>query len=109
MSGIETVADPAAFEDAIAGDDLVIAKFETRACTVCRQIEPALRQLRDRSEGALRIMAVDAEDYAALAERYEIRGVPTLMLFRRGRELARCNGFQSTRMLREWLAPHTGG
>ena len=44
-----------------------------------------------------------------LAKRYGIRGVPTLVLFKDGRELTRCNGFQSAGMLRDWMAPHIAG
>ena len=57
---------------------------------------------------ALHVMDVDAEENVELAERYEIRGMPTLILFKDGRELTRCNGFQSASMLREWITPHVG-
>ncbi|MBL6952171.1 MAG: thioredoxin family protein [Alphaproteobacteria bacterium] len=108
MSGFEIAADAAAFDDAVNGGDLIIAKFQTKACVICRRLEPGLKQLADRTEATLRIMDVDAEDNEDLAQRYNVRAVPTLILFKDGRELAKCNGFQSTSMLRDWLAPHVG-
>jgi thioredoxin len=108
VSGFEVAASTAAFDEMIGGDDLVIAKFQTKACVICRRLEPGLKQVRERVAGGLRIVDVDAEDNAELAERYGIRGVPTLILFKDGDELTRCNGFQSTSMLREWIAPHVG-
>jgi len=108
VSEFETVADTAAFDAAVAGSDLTIAKFQTKACVVCRRLEPGLRQLRDRAAGALRVIEVDAEEVPAVAARYNIQGVPTLILFQGGDEIARCNGFQSTSMLRAWIAPHAG-
>jgi thioredoxin-like negative regulator of GroEL len=35
--------------------------------------------------------------------------VPTLILFKDGNKITRCNGFQSTSMLRDWVAPHVSG
>lgn len=108
MTGFEVATDTAAFDDVISSDDLVIIKFQTKACVICRRLEPGLRQLSERMAGALRVVDVDAEDNVELAERYIIRGVPTLILFKDGDELTRCNGFQSASMLREWIAPHAG-
>ncbi len=85
---------------------MVIAKFQTKACVVCRRIEPGLSGIAERMADKLRVVDVDAEENAALAERYNIRGVPTLILFKHGNEVTRCNGFQSAGMLRDWLAPH---
>lgn len=108
MSGFESAADTAAFDAAIGAGAPTIAKFQTRSCVICRRLEPGLRQVSERMSGALRVVDVDAEDNPELAERYGIRGVPTLILFKDGNELSRCTGFQSAGMLREWLAPHLG-
>ena len=89
---------------------MVIAKFQTRTCVICRRLEPGLKQMTDRLNETLRVIDVDLGEIAELGERYNIRAVPTLILFSNGRELTRCNGFQSGSMLREWVAPHiTGG
>jgi thioredoxin-like negative regulator of GroEL len=108
VSGFESAADTAAFDAAISDDAPVIAKFQTKACVICRRLEPGLKQVTERMPGPLRVVEVDAEDNTELAERYGIRGVPTLILFKDGDELTRCTGFQSAGMLREWLAPHLG-
>ena len=106
MSAFEIAADTATFDEMVGGDGVVIAKFQTKACVICRRIEPGLKQLADRPGGMLRIVDVDAEENAELAERYNISGVPTLILFKGRDEVTRCNGFQSASMLREWVAPH---
>ncbi len=108
MSGLEIATDTASFDEAVSGGDMVIAKFQTKASDICRLLEPGLKQMMDRMTGTLRVMDVDAEENDALAKRYNIRGVPTLILFKDGRELTRCNGFQSASMLREWVAPYVG-
>jgi thioredoxin 2 len=65
-------------------------------------------QLQERSSAPLQIVDVDSEDVAEVAARYNVRTAPTLILFKDGEEVARCNGFQSIGMLREWAAPHLG-
>jgi thioredoxin-like negative regulator of GroEL len=106
MNSRPDATETAAFDAAVSGDDMVIAKFQTKSCVICRRIEPGLKAVAERLADQVSVVDVDAEENAALAERYSVRGVPTLILFKGGNELGRCNGFQSVGMLREWLAPH---
>ena len=106
MSEIIIVNDTDQFYDAISGDGMVIAKFETRSCVICRRIEPGLKAVAGREGIGLDVLQVDAQEVAQLAERYGVQSVPTLILFKNGNELSRCNGFQSVGMLNAWLAPH---
>ena len=106
MSIFENTPDTASFDKSISGNGMVIAKFQTKTCVICRRLEPGLKQMAERLNGTLRIMDIDLEEIAELGESYNIRGVPTLILFKDGRELTRCSGFQSASMLREWVTPH---
>lgn len=106
MSTFEIATDTATFDEMVGAGGMVIAKFQTKACVICRRLEPGLKQLTERNSGVLRVVDVDAEENAELAERYNIGGVPTLILFKGSDEVTRCNGFQSASMLREWVAPH---
>ncbi len=106
MSAFADASDTAVFEAAIGGDAAVIAKFQTEACVICRKIEPMLAAVAKPLGGRLAVVEVDAEKNPALAERYDIRGVPTLILFKDGTELGRQSGFMTANMLRAWLAPH---
>jgi thioredoxin-like negative regulator of GroEL len=110
VSIYEKTPDIASFDKAIGGDGMVIAKFQTSTCVICRRLEPGLKQMTERLKETPRIIDVDLEEIAELGERYNVRAVPTLILFSNGGELARCSGFQSSSMLRDWIAPHiTGG
>jgi thioredoxin-like negative regulator of GroEL len=108
MDARPEATDSAAFDQAIAGSGMVIAKFQTKSCVICRRLEPGLKAVSEQLEDQVSVLDVDAEENAALAQRYNILGVPTLILFKGGAELGRLNGFQSAGMLREWLAPHLG-
>ena len=106
MNDSQKVSDAAAFDELLGNGKLMIAKFQTKACVVCRKLNPALKQLMERNPELERLVSIDAEESSALAERYNVRAVPTLILFDGDRELARCNGFQTATMLREWVNPH---
>lgn len=108
MDARPDATDTAAFDRAIAGSDMVIAKFQTKSCVICRRIEPGLKAVAEGLKDQVGVVDVDAEENAELAQRHNVLGVPTLILFREGAELGRRNGFQSAGMLREWLAPHLG-
>ena len=47
-----------------------------------------------------------AEAVPAIGERFNVRAVPTLILFKDGEDIGRRNGFQSASMLSEWITPH---
>ena len=106
LTGFQDATDTATFDAAINGGDMVLVKFQTKSCVICRRIEPGLKGMAERMSDTLRVFDVDAEENAVLAERYSVRGVPTLILFKDGIELTRCNGFQSVSMLRDWVTPH---
>ena len=106
MPDNKLIVDPAEFNAEIGGDALVMAKFQTKACVICRRIEPALQGMSKRHGDQLSVFAVDAEQSPFLAERFNVRAVPTLILFRQGQEIGRRDGFQSASMLNEWIAPH---
>jgi thioredoxin 2 len=63
---------------------------------VCSEFEPDVRFLK-----------VDTEIEPALAARYNIRSIPTLMLFQKGNVVAQQAGALDTQTLRSWLRRHT--
>ncbi len=99
-------AGTADFDERIAGDLPVIAKFQTEACVICRKLDPMLAAVAKRLDGKLGVVDVDAEHRPDLAGRYRIRGVPTLILFKAGTEVERKAGFLTASALRDWLVPH---
>jgi thioredoxin 1 len=109
LTGFQDATDTTTFDAAINGGNMVLVKFQTKSCVVCRRIEPGLKGMAERMSDKLSVLDVDAEENAAIAERYSIHSVPTLILFKDGNEITRCNGFQSTSMLRDWVAPHVSG
>lgn len=106
MSSFPDATETTTFEAAINAETAVIAKFQSEACVICRKVEPMLAATARRFDGKLCVVDVDAEKNPELATRFNIRGLPTLILFKGGGEIDRRNGFQSAGMLRDWLTPH---
>ena len=94
------------FEAARDEGRTVIADFFTKACVLCRKVEPMLAAAADGAGGTLAAFRIDAEENRELAIEYEVRGVPTLLLFHRGELVDRKVGFVTAKELRAWVAPY---
>ncbi len=70
----------------------VLVDFWSPWCAPCRVLKPHLERMAAAREGAWRFVAVDTEAEPALAEAFEVKSLPTLILFREGRESHRFTG-----------------
>ena len=72
-------------------------------CGPCRTVSPALEQLARERAGALKLVKVDVDAAPAVSQRFAVRAVPTLLLMRDGRVLARQSGAAPLPALRSWV------
>ena len=80
------------FNDVISADRLVLVDFFATWCGPCKTMHPVLENLKLQLGDRLRIIKVDVDKHQQTAAQYGVQAVPTLMLFRSGRQLWRQSG-----------------
>lgn len=69
-----------------------LLEFGAKWCGPCRQMEPVIAALAREYAGRVHLTVVDVDDDPALAQRYDVRSMPTFVLLRDGREVGRIIG-----------------
>lgn len=88
------------FTDMINGDTPVLVDFYADWCGPCKMMNPILKSLKKELGNELNIIKIDAEKNADMAIKYQVRGVPTLILFHRGNILWQRSGVVQLKQLK---------
>lgn len=94
------------FEDLITSNIPVLVDFYAEWCGPCKTMKPILEELKSMKGEKVRIVKVDVDKHQEIAAYYQIQSVPTLMIFKDGKQLWRQSGVMRANDLGMMLAQY---
>ena len=96
-----------AFSDLINSDKPILVDFFATWCGPCKSLAPVLKEVKGELGDSISIIKIDVDKNQALASQYQVRGVPTMVLFKKGKQLWRQSGVLSKNDLVRIIKPQT--
>jgi thioredoxin 1 len=103
MSNIIDTTSETFEQEVLQAREPVLVDFSAPWCGPCRMLEPLLEQLAEEFAGRVKFVKVNVDNALAVAERFDITGVPTVMIFTGGLIIGTMVGLPALRTLRETL------
>ncbi|HSM64336.1 MAG TPA: thioredoxin [Gillisia sp.] len=94
------------FSDIIKGESLTLVDFHADWCGPCKVLAPILKEAKSTLGEKVKIVKIDVDKNQELSSKFQVRGVPTLILFKDGKQLWRQSGVPSKEELVRIIESH---
>ncbi|BBB56297.1 MAG: thioredoxin [Rickettsiaceae bacterium] len=92
------------FESEVINSKLpVLIDFWAEWCGPCRMLSPILDQLSEEMDGKVKIVKMNIDENPETPSKFGVRGIPTMLLFKEGKQIATKVGVQPKNALQEWI------
>ena len=103
-AGLAQVTGATFDRDVLKAKGPVIVFFSAEWSAPSRKLQPVLEELAKALHGRIKIVKLNVDDNAATTTKYEVKGTPTLILFKHGQPVFRHVGFTPRDKLEPWIA-----
>jgi len=97
----------ASFKDIINQRVPVLIDFKADWCGPCKMMTPILKEVKQQLKESIKIIKVDVDKNQSVAATYQVKGVPTLILFKEGKQVWRQSGVLQASQLIEIINSHS--
>ncbi|MFZ4262977.1 thioredoxin [Sphingobacterium sp. HJSM2_6] len=95
------------FNKLIQSNNIVLIDFTASWCGPCQVLAPILKEVKDELGDSLKVLKIDVDKNQLIATKFQVQGVPTLILYKEGKQVWRQSGLQSKQDLLKIIRSHT--
>lgn len=106
---VKEVNDASFEKDVLQSEQPVLVDFWAAWCAPCRMIAPTVEAVAEQYRGSAAVVKLNVDDNPSISQRYGIKGIPTLILFRDGKETERVVGATSKETLTRLVEKYVNG
>jgi thioredoxin 1 len=103
---VKEVSDASFESDVLNSNRPVLVDFWAQWCAPCRMLAPTVEAVAEKYAGSATVVKLNVDDNPAVSQRYGIKGIPTLILFRNGKEEERVVGATSKEAISRMIDKH---
>jgi thioredoxin len=106
MGKPQVVSDQSFEQEVLKSDTPVLVDFWATWCGPCRMVAPVLEEVASEQGDKIRVVKLDVDANPITAGRFGVRAIPTMIVFKNGREADRIVGYHPKPQLMQKLMPH---
>ncbi|HEY0080395.1 MAG TPA: thioredoxin [Pyrinomonadaceae bacterium] len=106
---VNEVSDSSFEREVLQSDKPVLVDFWAPWCAPCRMLAPTVQAVAEKYNGSASVVKLNVDENPSVSQRYGIKGIPTLILFKGGKEEERVVGATSKEAISRMIDKHVSG